>query len=602
MQAALFSALRLRNLPATVASIQADSRLAAFALPGELLDPTLAHSGGTGSIAAPRNLSELDHLTPRGLGELYEALAAAGRRSAGRFYTPAAVVAELTERALGAAVVATVADPAQLTICDPAMGCGFFLLVALELLPPELRLLRARHLYGIEQDPLAAMVTRAVIGLALLDAGHSIPDLRAQLVAGNALNGAGWQSLFPVVAAAGGFDVVLGNPPYVDSERMSRETPTLRAEVARSWPTARGNWDLFVPFVELALRLLGPGGRCALIVPNRLLGADYARLLRALLATYAIEALLDYSAADVFAAGVYPMAIVVRRRGEPTAELDVPIDVQIFSAGVRGLPQLRWHTQVTAQTLAQLGDTWWPVFSPAIGRVEQCLRDTIPLGALAHVREAATVAEAYGLVALLVDLPQGDLPDGYARVVNTGTLDRYTIRWGERPLRYLGQRYLRPAIEIAQLRAVHARLAPDGHQRVIMAGLGQRLEGYMDVDGTIIPAKTTVILTSTGSDLWALLALLNSQTATWLYTQLNGGLALRGGYLRVGKRQLARFPIPKALPAELGLLGRMRATLSPAAAEGVQIEAQIDTLVAELYGVRGMEGQLASHPSIDQGS
>jgi hypothetical protein len=245
------------------------------------------------------------------------------------------------------------------------------------------------------------------------------------------------------------------------------------------------------------------------------------------------------------------------------------------------------NAQVAAKILTHLDDTWWPIFSPTIDVVERCLHDTIPLAELADIREAATVAEAYAIAPLMTDLADGDLPNGYAKVVNTGTLDRYTIRWGERPLRYLGQRYLRPAIEIAQLRAVHARLVPDGHQRIILAGLGQRLEGYVDVQGTMLPAKTTVVLTATRTDLWALLGLVNSNVAAWLYRQLHGGLALRGGYLRVGARQMARFPVPRTLPATLGELARTRAALPDGASDIADIEAQIDALVAELYRIDG---------------
>jgi hypothetical protein len=583
MRVALLRALALRHLPDTLARVRSDPRLAALALPGELLDPQLPEL----PTAMLDTLHELpiERLTPRGLGEYYEALTQDGRRSTGRFYTPVSVVAELTERVLGTATVAALANPQHLTICDPAMGCGFFLLAALELLPPPERRWRVQHLYGIEQDPVAAMVARAVIGLALLDVGEAIPDLRGQLLAGDALRAEQWQTAFPEIIAAGGFDVVVGNPPYIDSERMTRETPGLRKEIARVWPTARGNWDLFVPFVELALRLLRPSGRCALIVPNRLLCADYAQPLRVLLAEHVIEALLDYSAADVFAASVYPLAIVVRRAMIPDPQPTDQIDIRVFANRANQPMRVVHNVQIAATTLTRLGDHWWPIFSPTIGLVERCLRDTIPLADLADIREAATVAHAYAIAGLIVDLPEGEFPNGYAKLVNTGTIDRYVIRWGQRQLRYLGQRYLRPAIEIAQLKAIHARLVPGSHQRIILAGLGQHLEGYGAANGTVVAAKTTVVLTATRTDGWALLGLINSHVATWLYRQLFGGLALRGGYLRVGARQIARLPVPRILPAELGALAYRRAALPEQAAEIAVVEAQIDALVAGLYGI-----------------
>jgi hypothetical protein len=320
-------------------------------------------------------------------------------------------------------------------------------------------------------------------------------------------------------------------------------------------------------------------------VPNRLLCADYAQPLRVLLAEHVIEALLDYSAADVFTASVYPLAIVVRRATIRDPQPTDQIDIRVFANRADQPMRVVHNVQIAATTLTRLGDHWWPIFSPALGLVEHCLRDTIPLAELADIREAATVAQAYAIAGLIVDLPEGDFPDGYAKLVNTGTIDRYVIRWGQRQLRYLGQRYLRPAIEIAQLKAIHARLVPGSHQRIILAGLGQHLEGFGDGDGTVVAAKTTVVLTATRTDGWALLGLINSHVATWLYRQLFGGLALRGGYLRVGARQIARLPVPRTLPAELGALAYRRAGLTEYAAEIAVVEAQIDALVAGLYGI-----------------
>src|SRR5690606_36510753 len=67
-------------------------------------------------------------------------------------------------------------------------------------------------------------------------------------------------SLLAMPFPAGTFDAVIGNPPYVDSETMTRDRPHARSAYAARWSTARGNWDLFVPFVELSLHLVRDGG------------------------------------------------------------------------------------------------------------------------------------------------------------------------------------------------------------------------------------------------------------------------------------------------------------------------------------------------------
>ena len=75
---------------------------------------------------------------------------------------------------------------------------------------------------------------------------------------------------YDVFKSNGGFDIVIGNPPYVDSEHMHKtlEGFELRQTCSRKYKTAKGNWDLFIVFVELGFRLLSSKGILSLIIPN----------------------------------------------------------------------------------------------------------------------------------------------------------------------------------------------------------------------------------------------------------------------------------------------------------------------------------------------
>lgn len=128
------------------------------------------------------------------------------------------------------------------------------------------------------------------------------------------------------VIAEGGFDIVLGNPPWVRGERLSaseRERLSARYECCR--PHAVGGFphfpDLSVPFVERALELARPGGTVAMVLPAKLLRAGYAGALRRKLRRDArIVHLDDRSAAggDGFGATVFPMLAVLTRGAPPT--------------------------------------------------------------------------------------------------------------------------------------------------------------------------------------------------------------------------------------------------------------------------------------------
>jgi hypothetical protein len=124
----------------------------------------------------------------------------------------------------------------------------------------------------------------------------------------------------PDVLAAGGFDLVVGNPPWVRAERIA---PRDRAELRqrfRLWRASSNRGfrhlpDLAVAFVERALELVAPGGVVALLLPSKVASADYAAELRGYLATsVTITSLhrIPDAEATGFGATTYPLALVAR--------------------------------------------------------------------------------------------------------------------------------------------------------------------------------------------------------------------------------------------------------------------------------------------------
>ncbi len=89
-----------------------------------------------------------------------------------------------------------------------------------------------------------------------------------------------WKLYFAeVFQEEGGFDVVIANPPYVDSERMTKEMPEQREEIAKAFATTKGNWDLYIPFWERGFKLLSVKGCAVFITPNKWLAIGYGQYL-----------------------------------------------------------------------------------------------------------------------------------------------------------------------------------------------------------------------------------------------------------------------------------------------------------------------------------
>ena len=94
-----------------------------------------------------------------------------------------------------------------------------------------------------------------------------------------------WEKEFSEIMKRGGFDVVIGNPPYIRIQTMKEWAPS-EVEIYKEHYTSgsKGNYDIYVVFVERALSLLDKSGRLGFILPHKFFNAQYGEGLRGLLA------------------------------------------------------------------------------------------------------------------------------------------------------------------------------------------------------------------------------------------------------------------------------------------------------------------------------
>lgn len=526
---------------------------------------------------------------PRLPGEIYARLLV-DRHGRGSYYTPPQMADDLARRVLepllaGAGPEAITA----LTILDPAAGSGHFLIAAGEVIaerlgahfgmpPVEARRTALNSLHGVDRDPTAAELAAVSLWLWAADPALRLDDLTPRLIWADALLG-GWPESLPAA-----FDAVIGNPPFasVFTRARSAEADDERRRIQARYQTARGSFDLSVPFVERALQLCRPGGRCGLVLPNKILAADYAQTLRGWMESRAtVEAITDWTADHAFDAGVYPVTCVFRRE-KPSPEVGLTIyRVQGGSPGLirRGKQSDLWGAP---------GAAWSGVFDPDWDILQGCFSGTARLGDLATLAGGLTVGEAYDLRPQVVDVADDLPPDGWYKLVTTRLIRRCHSTWGEVPARYLKQTYLRPAVPAEALPPRRREQAAS--PKILVAGMGQRVRALVDRGEMQASVATTVIL----DPAWppdALCALLNSALIARLYRALYGGLALSGGYLRFARRELSRLPVPE-LPADdprlarLAELGRRMAQAS--SDERPAIDDEIDRLVYALYRIPEM--------------
>ncbi|MGD9714861.1 MAG: N-6 DNA methylase, partial [Thermomicrobiales bacterium] len=175
------------------------------------------------------------------------------------------------------------------------------------------------HVYGVDIDSQAVEVTKLSLLLKVLEGENreslerqlfrkerALPDLADNIKCGNSLigpdfydgrqldlfdeeellriNAFDWQEEFKEIMRRGGFDAVIGNPPYIRIQTMKEWAPAEVEFYKQKYVAAsKGNYDIYVVFVERGLSLLNPTGRLGFILPHKFFNAQYGQPLRTLL-------------------------------------------------------------------------------------------------------------------------------------------------------------------------------------------------------------------------------------------------------------------------------------------------------------------------------
>jgi type I restriction-modification system DNA methylase subunit len=173
------------------------------------------------------------------------------------------------------------------------------------------------NIFGVDIDQQAVEVTKLSLLLKVLEeenqetvskqltitAERALPSLDHNIKCGNSLigwdiltpdmsadevkriNPFDWVKEFAPVMAAGGFDAVIGNPPYINIHTMTEWAPKEAAFYKIKFNSAsKGNYDIYVVFVERGLSLLNKDGLLGYILPNKFLNAQYGEPLRSIIA------------------------------------------------------------------------------------------------------------------------------------------------------------------------------------------------------------------------------------------------------------------------------------------------------------------------------
>lgn len=554
---------------------------------------------------------------PEMLGKVFENLLPENLRyTGGTFYTPRPIVTYMCQQSLIDYLATHVPDvPRQemetfirigelqdaisqnaqkldklletITVCDPAVGSGAFpvgmmheIVRAREVLATVADVRKRssyelkRHaiqnsLYGVDIDPGAVEIAKLRLWLSLVveeDTIPSLPNLDHKIMQGNSL-----------LKSGGGFDIVIANPPYIDSERMTNEMPELRQAILNTYVLTKGNWDIYIAFFEKGFNLLKPRGILAFISPDKWISKPFGDELR------------KRKTANILS---------ILKAGRDLFEtVNVDAIVTVFGPGTADLQIYEWDGRVRPKITISKDQLQEPytydwLFSDHIELLASIGAHGKRLSDIALCENACATSDAYKLKPFIVDQPK---KAGFLRIINTGTIGKYESKWGRREMVYLGDRYTCPVVN----RKEFVTAFPNTYgkksvkPKIIIKGLNL-LDACLDEDGTIIPGKTTLIVTSDSTeDLKLLLALINSRIAQFYLEERYPASSYNQG-ITFTKEMLNNLPLPGLSPSERNKLIAvvdliLAVKRTDPHADTSRLEADIDRLLYQLYGLTEAE-------------
>ena len=231
------------------------------------------------------------------------------RKKSGSYYTPQDIVDYIVKESIGPICKNTQESILSLKICDPACGSGHFLIGVIKYLEKRMQKIICDNskgyldidvaeirwkilnncIFGADINPLAIKLTKLSLWMYTARKDSPLEPLDDQFICGNSLhedeklNGFVWQKIFPKVFDKGGFDAIVGNPPYIFTryKKISKEEKQLYSK----YQVSNFQKNTYSLFVEKSFELLNKNGNLGFIIPKNWMTISTMKLFRQMLTT-----------------------------------------------------------------------------------------------------------------------------------------------------------------------------------------------------------------------------------------------------------------------------------------------------------------------------
>jgi type I restriction-modification system DNA methylase subunit len=462
------------------------------------------------------------------------------RKKMGIYYTPTHITEFIVKNTVDL-MLQSAPSGRPITVLDPACGSGSFLLAALRTLvshqgattfDDKIAILK-NSVFGVDLDPKAVEIAQFNLLLRILERRKILPVMDGNIKVGNSLVDAPgvsshaltWDQAFPGAMKNGGFDVIIGNPPYVFGGG-SGISPREKEYFQQKYESGHRKLNLFSLFFERSIKLLRPGGIMGFIVPNTLLRVtSYEDTRKFILENTRIVSIVNLEAGVFEDVTASTIIIILQKLGE--GETATGHRVKIYD----GL-----YSKPFGKPQGSFDKAAMHIFDLAPEKrgddiYEKLAVGSVPLGTLCKEMIFGVVITK-NFDEVVSDTKKGE---SYKRFLEGRDIDRYQINFDNKYLHYersLLHRPRTPEIFEADEKILVQRIS--GGKRPLKAAYDN--EQYYDKESI-----NNIILTDKRYNAKYILALLNSKLFSWYYaSKFSLGSTLT---VNVSKAYLEQLPV-----------------------------------------------------------
>lgn len=344
-----------------------------------------------------QSLSDLEQIKAE-LDGIEEDKSKSKRKKDGIFYTPEYITRYIVEQTVGKYLEENPDKLATIKILDPACGSGAFLNQAHSFLKQEYqnryeekineehgfkkennakiefrnldlrehiniaetdRSILLNNLFGVDLNEESTEITKLSLWLKTARKDQQLQNLDDNIKCGNSLiadpaiageKAFNWNNEFNEIMQQGGFDCIIGNPPYLRLQGLKENLKKETLFFENKYKSATGRYDIYVLFIEQAFKLLKPNGKLCFILPNKFINSDFGKGIRKFIYdNKALESIISFGSEMVFQeASTYTCILTLSKNSNETfkavqikpAEL---INVQSQTFDYHTLNQDKWN-------------------------------------------------------------------------------------------------------------------------------------------------------------------------------------------------------------------------------------------------------------------